>query len=347
MTAGNPKIGKIDHKLFSEFLLHRLGRSDPSVIVPPRTGIDAGVVDVGNGNVLIIAEDPIFAVPKQPLDMFGWYTVHIGASDVAVMGVKPQYMTYSLLLPPETSDADFRIIVDSIHRTAVELGIAIVGGHTGYYPGFAAPTIGGITVFAIAAKGSYVTPARARPGNDVILTKGPAIETAGILSVLRETDLKKNYPDNLIQKAQALCRKMTVVEDALTAMAAGGVTAMHDATEGGVIGGLFEIAEASDVGMVIDESRFVYPDEVRMVCESFGIDPVAAIAEGSLLITADPVCSGKIIDALARAGIHSSVIGTVTADPSKRTMKRRDGTTIPLAIPAQDPFWPVFFESVV
>ncbi len=205
----------------------------------------------------------------------------------------------------------------------------------------------GITVFAIAAKDSYVTPAGARPGNDVILTKGAAIETAGILSVMREADLQKNYPDTLIRNAQALCRQMTVVEDALTAMAAGGVTAMHDATEGGVIGGLFEIADASGVGMVIDESRFVYPDEVRMVCESFGIDPVAAIAEGSLLVTADPASSGTIIDALARVGIPSSVIGTVTADPSTRTMKRRDGTTVPLAIPAQDPFWPVFFESVV
>ncbi|MFA5269048.1 MAG: AIR synthase family protein [Methanoregula sp.] len=347
MEPGKPKIGKIDHKLFSEFLLHRLGKTDPSVIVPPRTGIDAGVVDIGNGKVLIIAEDPIFAVPKQPLEMFGWYTVHIGASDVAVMGVRPQYMTYSLLLPPETSDADLRTIVDSIHNTAVDLGIAIVGGHTGYYPGFAAPTIGGITVFAIAEKDAYVTPAGARPGNVVILTKGPAIETAGILSVLREADLLKKYPDGLVRNAQALCRQMTVVNDALTAMAAGGVTAMHDATEGGVIGGLFEVAEASGVGMVIDESRFVYPDEVRMVCEEFGIDPVAAIAEGSLIITADQASSETIIGALAREGIHSSVIGSVTADPSTRSMKRRDGTTIPLAIPAQDPFWPVFFESVV
>jgi hydrogenase maturation factor len=347
MEPGKPKIGKIDHKLFSEFLLHRLGKTDPSVIVPPRTGIDAGVVDIGNGRVLIVAEDPIFAVPKQPLDMFGWYTVHIGASDIAVMGVRPQYMTYSLLLPPETSDADLRTIVDSVHRTAVELGIAIVGGHTGYYPGFAAPTIGGITVFAIAEKDAYVTPAGARPGNLVILTKGPAIETAGILSVLREADLLKKYPEKMVWDAQALCRQMTVVEDALTAMAAGGVTAMHDATEGGVIGGLFEVADASGVGMVIDESRFVYPDEVRMVCEEFCIDPVAAIAEGSLIITADPASSEKIIEALARAGIRSSVIGSVTADPSTRSMKRRDGTTIPLAIPAQDPFWPVFFESVV
>ena len=129
-------------------------------------------------------------------------------------------------------------------------------------------------------------------------------------------------------------------------MAAGGVTAMHDATEGGVIGGLFEIADASGVGMVIDESRFVYPMEVQMVCEAFAIDPVAAIAEGSLLITADPEYSEKIMTALSHADIKSSVIGTVTKDPEVRLLKRRNGTEIPLAIPAQDQFWPVFFEGL-
>jgi hydrogenase maturation factor len=278
------KIGKIDLDTFTSFLLPRLGNKDDSVIVPPRTGIDAGVIDIGNDRVLIIAEDPIFAIPNQPLEMFGWYTVHIGASDVAVMGVKPRYMTYSLLMPTETNEEDFHTIVDAIHRAAVELGIAIVGGHTGYYPGFVSPTIGGVTVFAIADKHGYVTPAGAKAGDDVILTKGPAIETAGILAVIRETELLENYPPPLVEKAKALCMQMTVVKDALLAMESGGVTAMHDATEGGVIGGLFEIASASGTGMEIHEEAFVYPEEVRMVCEAFGIDPLAAIAEGSLLI---------------------------------------------------------------
>jgi len=272
-----PKIGKIDFDTFNSFLLKRLGRKDDSVLVPPLTGIDAGVIDIGDDKVLIIAEDPIFSIPKQPLEMFGWYTVHIGASDVAVMGVKPRYMTYTLLMPPETSEEDFRIIVDSIHKTALELEITIVGGHTGYYPGFAAPTIGGIAVFAVADKDAYVTPSGAKSGDDVILTKGPAIETAGILSVLCEKELLENYPSSLVERAKALCQQMTVVKDALTAMEVSGITAMHDATEGGVIGGLFEIANASQVGMEIDESLFIYPEEVKMVCEAFNIDPVAAI----------------------------------------------------------------------
>jgi hydrogenase expression/formation protein HypE len=340
------KIGKIDFDSFSEFLLQRLGHKDSSVIVPPLTGVDAGVIDIGDGKVLVVAEDPIFTIPGLPLEMFGWFTVHIGASDVAVMGVRPRYMTYSLLMPPETTDKDFRTIVDSIHETATELGIAIVGGHTGYYPGFIAPTIGGITVFAIADRDCYVTPAGAIPGDDVILTKGPAIETAAILSVVREKELLESYPAELVSKAKALSKQMTVVKDAFTAMETGGITAMHDATEGGVIGGLFEVANASKVGMEIDESLVIYPDEVRMVCEAFALDPLEAIAEGSLLITSKREYSEKIIHSLKKSGIRASVIGKVNRNQDDRFLKRRDGTVIPIAIPDQDPFWPAFFKGL-
>jgi len=340
------KIGKIDEAAFRALILRKLGRKDPTVLVPPRTGVDAGVVDLGGGRVLVVAEDPVFTMPRLPLEMFGWFTVHIGASDVAVMGVKPRYMTYTLLLPPETEGKDIKTLVDSIHRAARGLGIAIVGGHTGFYPGFQAPTIGGITVFAVARKGEYVTPAGARPGDDILLTKGPAIETAGLLAVLREEELLERHPAALVGKAKALTYQVSVVKDALTAMAAGGVTAMHDATEGGVMGGLFEIASASGVGMEVDESLFVYPEEVRMVCETFAIDPVRAIAEGSLLITARPSSSARIIARLRTKKIEGSVIGKVTANRRRRILRRLDGKIERLAVPEQDPFWPAFFEGL-
>jgi hydrogenase maturation factor len=149
-----------------------------------------------------------------------------------------------------------------------------------------------------------------------------------------------------VEKAKALCKQMTVVADALLAMESGGVTAMHDATEGGVIGGLFEIASASEVGMEIHEAAFVYPDEVRMVCEAFEIDPIAAIAEGSLLITARPNRSNALVHKLRAAGIDASIVGKVIDDVGKRIVERRDGTIAPLEIPGQDPFWPAFFDSL-
>jgi hydrogenase expression/formation protein HypE len=340
------KIGKIDETDFRSLVMGKFGRRDPSVIVPPRTGVDAGVVDLGGGRVLVVAEDPIFTMPRLPLEMFGRFTVHIGASDVAVMGIRPRYMTYSLLLPPETAREDIGRIVEAIHRAARGLGIAIVGGHTGFYPGFTAPTIGGITVFAVGRKKDLVTPAGARPGDEVVLTKGPAIETAALLATLREEELLAEHPAALVARAKGLAKAITVVDDALTAAAAGGVTAMHDATEGGVLGGLFEIAAASGVGMEIDENRFVYPDEVRMVCETFGLDPVRAIAEGSLLITVRPGKSAGVIARLKRKGIAASVIGEVVRDRRRRSIRRVDGRTERLAIPEQDPFWPAFFEGL-
>ena len=340
------KIGKIDEAAFRALVRGKFGRRDPSVIVPPRSGIDAGVVDLGRGRVLVVAEDPIFTMPRLPLEMFGRFTVHIGASDVAVMGARPRYMTYSLLLPPETPRDDLRRIIDAIHKAARGLGIAIVGGHTGHYPGFTAPTIGGITVFAVARRKDIVTPAGARPGDEIILTKGPAIETAGLLAALREEELLLRFPARLVDRAKALALASTVVDDALAAAAAGGVTAMHDATEGGVIGGLYEIAAASGVGMEVDERLFVYPDEVRMVCEAFAIDPVRAIAEGSLLLTVRPGRSAAVLARLKRKRIAASVVGRVLKDRRRRTLRRVDGRVERLEIPEQDPFWPAFFQGL-
>ena len=268
------KIGKIDLETFTTFVLPRLGKSDDTVVVPPKTGVDAGVIDIGNDQVLIIAEDPIFAIPQQPLDDV--WMVHRSYRGERYSGHGRQAEIHDVFTfdAPRDEGSGLSYLVDAIHSAALELEIAIVGGHTGMYPGFAAPTIGGVTVFAIADKHGYVTPAGATPGDDVILTKGPAIETAGILAVIKENELLKRHPPALVERAKALCRQMTVVADALLAMDAGGVTAMHDATEGGVVGGLYEIANASGVGMEIDEGAFIYPDEVRIVCETFGIDPV-------------------------------------------------------------------------
>jgi hydrogenase maturation factor len=308
--------------------------------------VDSGVIDIGDGKVLIIAEDPIFTLPGLSLEFFGWVAVHIGASDVAVMGVRPQFMTYSLLLPLGTTDEDLGRIVGSIHSAADELGISIVGGHTGCYPGIASPTIGGITVFSIAPKDSYVTPEGARPGDDVLITKGPAIEATGALAVLNYEEIASRYGSVLADKAADLCNSITVVKDARVAMEAGGVTSMHDATEGGVIGGLFEVADASDVGMEIDETKLVFPECVRAVCDHFGMDALKAISEGTLIITARPECSETIIRSLRSNGIDCTVVGTVVSDTSMRTITRKDGRVEDLNVPKQDCFWPVFFKCL-
>jgi hydrogenase maturation factor len=154
------------------------------------------------------------------------------------------------------------------------------------------------------------------------------------------------HPEEIVERAKAMCQQMTVVKDALTAMEAGGVHAMHDATEGGVRGGLFEMASASGVGMEVDEGDFVYPEEIRAAVEAFGFDPIEAIAEGTLLLTVDPASTEAVLSALEGEGIAASVVGRCTDDPSVRRIRRADGSEEKLYIPEQDPFWPLFFEAL-
>ncbi len=339
------KVGKIDLATFEGVLAGRLGRSDDRVLVGPRTGVDAAVLEFGE-QCLVVAEDPIFPAVGLPLDTFGWFTMHIGASDVAVMGVRPEFATYSLLMPPGTPDSDFETVVDSVHRAALELDIAIVGGHTGYYPVVTVPIIGGITVMGTAPRSQIVTPAGARPGDVVLLTKGPAIEATGLLSLLYWDDLCEAYGDEIAQAAKARCAEITVVKDALTACSAGPVSAMHDATEGGVLGGLWEIAEASGVGMDIEMREDDWPADVRALCDLLEIDPLAAIAEGTLLVAVDDPHAGGVKDALEQAGIPCFRIGRVTDDAARRVLRRGNGDEEQLGVPEEDPFWPAFFAGV-
>jgi len=340
------KVGKIDVKVFEKFLKKRLGKENKKVLISPETGVDAAVIDIGNDKVLIVAEDPIFPLPRGNLDTFGWYTVHIGASDIAVMGIKPEYMTYTLLMPPDTKKKDFEKIVDSIHQAAKELNISIIGGHTGYYPTVKVPIIGGITVFAISDKNDYITPKGAKIGDKVILTKGPAIEATGILALLNEEKLLEELPKDIVEKAKGQLKNISVVKDALVAKSCGGVTAMHDATEGGVLGGLFEIANASRVGIFIDEREIIYPEEVRLIMDYFGIDPLKAISEGTLIITASPEKTEKIVDKLKKEKIPSSIIGEIVPEDKGRKIIRFDGKKQAIKIPEQDSFWPVFFKLI-
>lgn len=124
-------VGKLSPSRTEKLLAGALGAPSDKLIVGPGAGLDAAILDMGDGRVMAIAEDPIFPAPGLPLEIFGQFTVHIGASDVAVTGVRPEYMTYTLLLPPGYPEEDTRTIIESISVTAAGLGISIVGGHTG------------------------------------------------------------------------------------------------------------------------------------------------------------------------------------------------------------------------
>ena len=335
-----PELGKLDRATFDKLILSRLGKQDSSVLIGPQHGVDAAVIDLPGGDVMVIAEDPTFGMPVI-MPYFGWAIVHICASDVAVLGVKPRYMTICLMFPPGTTEEVVDTVWTQVDQECKKLDIAIIGGHTGIYPGMAFPLNGGCTVMGIGKK-SQITPAsNARVGDRVLMTKGPAIEAVGLLAFQAEASLKKKLGNETVEKAKKYLLQMTVVEDALTAAPL--AHAMHDATEGGLLNGIFEIAAASKTGVTIYEDKIVIPDEIAAVCRSFNIDPLISISEGTLVITAAPENSAKIIKELQKKNINAWDIGEITK--GERLFVKKSGDKAVLEPVLVDPFWPAFFGA--
>jgi len=335
-----PELGKLDRVTFDKLILSRLGKKDSSVFIGPQHGVDAAVIDLPGGDVMVIAEDPTFGMPVI-MPYFGWAIVHICASDVAVLGVKPRYMTICLMFPPGTTEGVVDAVWKQVDEECKKLDIAIIGGHTGIYPGMAFPLNGGCTVMGIGKK-SQITPAsNAKVGDRVLMTKGPAIEAVGLLACQAEASLKNKLGSETVEKAKKYLLQMTVVEDALTAAPMS--HAMHDATEGGLLNGVFEVAAASKTGVTIYEDKIVIPDEIAAVCRSFNIDPLISISEGTLVITAAPENSGKIIEELKKKSINAWDIGEITK--GERMFIKKDGEKTVLEPVLVDPFWPAFFSA--
>ncbi|MBP2669494.1 MAG: hydrogenase expression/formation protein HypE, partial [Deltaproteobacteria bacterium] len=299
MKPQMPEIGKVSSEIFEEIILPQLGRKHPEILVGPQHGVDVGVVDLGNGQVMVTTTDPIFVVPPYGWERSGWFAVHILASDAATSGIRPRYITMDLNLPLSMTRESFEAMWTVMHRECDKIGMAVISGHTGRYEGCEYPMIGGATVIGIGPKDRYVTPNMARPGDVVIITKGAAIEAAGLFAVTFPQRVAQRYGESAAREAEKIFWQMSVVEDALTAVEAGvreaGVTAMHDATECGVWGGLVEVAQASGVGMTIDKDKIIVQDAVRMVCELFGLDPYSSISEGTLIITCRPQKAHEVI----------------------------------------------------
>ena len=348
MKAEMPAIGKISAEIFEQVIYPRLGHRRAEVLVGPQNGVDVGVIDLGHGQVMALTTDPIFIVPPYGWERSAWFAVHILCSDAVTSGLPLAYMTVDLNLPMSIERPEFELMWTTIHSECEKLGVSIVTGHTGRYEGCEYPMVGGATVMAIGAADRYITPTMARPGDAIILTKGPAIEAAGLFAATFPERIAREFGADFAARADALFWQMSVVEDARIAAGVGvreeGVTTMHDATECGVWGGLIEIAQASGVGMHIEKERIPVPEEVAGICELFEIDPFTSISEGTLLATCRPHRAEDVIARLSQDGIVAAIIGEVLPR-EKGCQVEQGGRAVPLVHPRVDPFWQAFGKA--
>jgi hydrogenase maturation factor len=343
--------GKVPREFLEENVFQNLGAKRKSILVGPGQGLDNAAIALGGNKVLLVTSDPLSVIPSIGLRDSAWLSVHLLASDLTTSGVSPQFAMLDVNLPPEMELPAVATYLRAMGDECKRLGIAIAGGHTGRYPGSGFTVVGGGMMFSVAERGAYVTPAMAKSGDSVLITKGAAIGATAILASSFPETIRRVAGAKLLKKAKARLRDCSTVKDATAAASVGlheGVSSMHDATEGGVLGGAFELSSACGLPVIVNRESIHVPDEAMAVCETFGLDPLTTTSEGTLVITCRPGSVEELGAALAKEKIDNYEIGRVGHRSEGRGLLVSSGGSKPKPrAPGSDAYWQAYSDAVV
>ena len=322
-------LGKLDHAFLGR-LLSRYTQADDRVLVGATIGEDATVIDFGS-SCLVAKTDPItFAT-----DEIGWYAVQVNANDIAVTGGVPRWFLATVLLPEAITD---EALVEDLFRqlsaACASLGVSLCGGHTEVTHGLDRPIVVGQMLGEVDRDRLVVT-SGGQPGDDLLLSKGIAVEATAIIAREKATELSGTFSVRFLTRCRAMLHDpgISIVREVRLALEAApyeAIHAMHDPTEGGLATGLWEMATASGTGLWVDRDAVPVLPETEALCARFGLDPLGVIASGSLLLAVDPRFTPLVLDAWGAAGIAGARIGRLTPQMEGMTMTAAgQGTSLP------------------
>jgi thiamin-phosphate kinase len=333
MTHPSLPVGKLEPSILKQLVFSCLGVTNARVVLGPKIGEDAAVIDFGD-RVLVVHSDPVTGA----IENIGWLAINVCTNDIATRGIRPQWVLIVMLLPQNFDSEQLKKIAKQMDKAAKELDVAIIGGHTEVTSSVNRPIIIA-TAIGEAEKERFVRTSGAEIGDLIIVTKGSAIEGTAILSTEMDKLLRLKVDKRLVQRARSFIKMTSVLEDALTAVKIGEVHAMHDATEGGVAGALQEVAWASNVGIIAHEEKISIHKETEAICKALNIDPLKTISSGTLIIFCHPNKAEKIVNALQRKGIQASIVGEALEKEEGCYILRRDGSRLDLSNPVKEELW--------
>ncbi len=315
VQAGRFSVGKIPPAALLRSVFPYVGKKNSRVVVKPGIGRDAAIIRYGR-MVLAFSTDPITGTATH----IGSHSVIINANDIATTGARPALYLCTLLLPVGSDERLLHGIMSEIHETAKALGVSVVGGHTEVTAGLDRPIIAGFMV-GEGETGRVLSAEGGRDGDRVLFTKTAGLEGTAILASDFSSSLRGIGPNSL-NKAKTFSRQLSVTKEALAIAKLQGVHAMHDPTEGGVLNGLWELAEASKLGIEARADRIKVASETREICSILGLDPLKLMSSGSLLIAVDPSAAGIVQRRLRQMGVRVSDVGVLSPQSSGRYVLR-------------------------
>lgn len=330
------KIGKLDSRLLEEIVFRHLDQKRPEVMTRPGIGEDCAVVDFGDYEC-VLSTDPITGAVSD----IGKLAVHISCNDIASNGVEPLGLLMACMLPEETTEAEIDEIMRQAGQAARELGVEIIGGHTEITKAVNTPVIVS-TAMGRAVKGTSQKAEEMRPGDFILMTKQAGLEGTGIIASDHETRLKDVLSSDEISEAKAMLDRVSVVREGVIAGRIG-TSGMHDITEGGILGAIWEMCEISGTGAEIIADEIPIAEVTKKICSHFGIDPLRLISSGSMMIIVSAERREAIMGALRDAAIPVACIGKVTEASEGRVLIGKNGRT-PIDPPGSDELYKVVFS---
>lgn len=295
------KIGKVPENVLKRSVMKQLHYKRDEVILGPGIGEDCAALALAEDEILVMSTDPITGTAKD----IGKLAIQITANDLASAGAEPIGVMLTILLPDGTREIALKRIMEQMECACREAKMQILGGHTEVTAVVNQPVVN-VAGVAKAKKGSLISTAGVRAGMDIVVSKWVGIEGTMIFAKEKEAELKEHFPADFVDTAIGFDRYLSVVPEAAVATQSS-VAAMHDVTEGGLFGALWEMAEASGVGLEIDLKKIPIRQETVEICEYFDVNPYGLISSGMMLMASAD--GNALVLALQEAGIPATVIG--------------------------------------
>lgn len=298
------KIGKIPENVLKRSIIKQIKTKREEILIGAEAGEDCAIIELGPDEVFVTSTDPVIGTAPDICDL----SINGAANDIASSGAEVVGVMLSVLLPEGTEEKDIKEMMQQVESVCSSLNIQAIGGHTEITNAVSRPIIT-VTGIGKVKKDKIITSSGAKVGDDVVVTKWIALEGTSIIAKEKEEMLLNRFAPSFVDTAKSFSNYLSVIPEAAVAENLG-ATAMHDVTKGGIFGALWEVAQASKVGLSIDLKAIPIKQETIEVCEVFGLNPYELTSGGSMLIT---VPNGyDLVRELKNAGISAAVIGKVT-----------------------------------
>ncbi len=301
--------GKLPNQLLEQ-ILNGFSFEDPAMLITAGVGEDIAAVDIKNEEVLVLKSDPItFAT-----DAIGHYAVLVNANDITTCGADPRWFLTTLLFPCGSTGSEIQHVMHGLNHVASKYGITLCGGHTEITDAVTRPVVVG-SLAGTVPENRLIDKKSMKTGDLLLMTKSVSVEgTAIIAREMEHKLLSMGFSDSDIYSCKQFLDHISIMEEARIAKDIGGVTAMHDVTEGGLATAVAELSIAGRHRIRIDMNCIPIFPQTQRICDAFGISPLGLIGSGSLLICCSPDTKDDILTGIREAGIHVTCIGEVLED---------------------------------